>query len=101
MGRDIEGTIVPEEEVAVDLGFKDVHAMRRWGTEQGQAVAALEARLRAAEDERDRFLRAGRRMQAVLERIEPTLADPVHRLAVAVVCGKAADWDNVLDDWWS
>jgi hypothetical protein len=96
-------------EVATDLGFPDVPAMRRWETEMGQQIADLEQRLRTAIDERDRFRWHGRRMQMVLERAEtfirggpldkdhPTVSDLL--LAIGVMCGKAVDWDHRLDGW--
>jgi hypothetical protein len=97
---DLEGRPVSEEEAAVGLGFADVREFRRWQTEQGQRVAELENRLRGAERDRDCFLWHVKRMRTVLGKIEPTLTNPLFRLAVGVVCGRAVDWKNELDDWW-
>lgn len=99
MSQDIKGTPVSEEEVAADLGFKDVHDLRRWRTEQGRKVWELEALLREATRDRDEFRWHVRRMRTVLEKIEPTLTDPLLRLAVGVVLGGAVDWKNELKDW--
>lgn len=63
-----------------------------------------------ATGERGRFLWAGRRMMIVLDRIEafvssrdevsfPEMAD--YLLAISVVCGRAADWDNRLAGWFN
>lgn len=98
--HDLEGTPISEEEAAVSLGFADVLAFRRWQTEQGQRVAELKTRLREAGHDRDEFLWHVRRMTAVLRRIEPTLTDPLLRLAVGVVLGKDVDWGHELSGFW-
>jgi hypothetical protein len=98
--HDLEGHPVSEEEAAVSLGFADVPEFRRWQTEQGQRVAELKIRLREAELDRDMFRWHVRRMEAVLRRIEPTLTDPLLRLAVGVVLGRDVDWKHELKDWW-
>jgi hypothetical protein len=73
---DLEGTPVSEEEVAVGLGFADVPG------------------------DRDCYLWHVKRMRTVLWRIEPTLTDPLLRLAVGVVLGRAVDWKHQLKGWW-
>jgi hypothetical protein len=100
MIHDLEGRPVSEEEAAASLGFADVHEMRRWDTEMGRKVADLEDRLRGAEAECDGYRWQMRRMMAVLKRIEPTLTDPLLRLAVGVVLGREVDWKHKLKDWW-
>jgi hypothetical protein len=97
---DFDGTPVSEEEVAVGLGFKDVAEYRRWRTEQGQRAWQLEMKLREAERDRDCYLWHVKRMRTVLWRIEPTLTDPLLRLAVGVVLGRAVDWKHELKGWW-
>jgi hypothetical protein len=100
MSHDYEGRPISEEEAAVSLGFANVPAFRRWQTEQGQRVWELETKLREAERDRDCFLWHGKRMRTVLGKIEPTLTNPLFRLAVGVVCGRAVDWKNELKDFW-
>jgi hypothetical protein len=97
---DYEGQPVSEEEAAVGLGFADVHEYRRWRTEQGQRAWQLEIKLREAELDRDEIRWHVRRMTAVLAWIEPTLTDPLLRLAVGVVLGREVDWKPQLKDWW-
>jgi hypothetical protein len=100
MTADYEGTPVTEQEAAVGLGFADVPEYRRWRTEQGQRAWELERKLREAELDRDEFRWHVRRMTAVLGRVEPTLTDPLLRLAVGVVLGRAVDWKHQLKGWW-
>ncbi len=105
MNHDLKGTVVDEAHVAADLGFDSVAAMRRWETEMGQKVFELETKLETAEHNRDSFLRTGRRMQTVLERIHASLhrGEPLHPdlvLAIGVVLGKEADWGGRLRGWW-
>ncbi len=102
--QDIIGTEVTEAEVAIDLGFADVHEMRRWETEMGQKVADLEEKLRTTESDRDNFRWHGKRMQVVLERIEEFVdesgsLDPDLSLAIGVVLGKVVDWEHRLKGW--
>lgn len=109
---DIYGRPVSEEEAAKDLGFVNIHEFRRWQTSEGQRFWELANRLRVVEGERDRFLWTGKRMQAVLRRIEPVLvelisgADPATMdlrkllLGLQVADGRGVDWDHVLEDWW-
>jgi hypothetical protein len=97
---DIRGKPISEEEVAADLGFKDVHDLRRWSTEQGRKILDLEYALRTAEGERDRFRWHMRRMMVVLRKIRPIMTDPELFLAIGVVCGESVDWKNELKDWW-
>jgi len=109
---DLQGKVVSEEEVAADLGFANVHDLRRWSTDLGSKVLKLEHELKTAIDERDRFQWIGRhRMMPVFEKLDeilkamqegtipdaPTLAKL--RLAIGVVCGKEVDWDHILKDW--
>ncbi len=98
---DLIGRPVTEEEVAVNLGFANVHEMRRWKTEMGQKVANLERDLRITTDERNRFLQHGLKMQIVLQRVAESgvITDPDTRLAAGVVLGKAVDWEHRLKDW--
>lgn len=111
---DIRGVRVSEEEAANILGFKDVDELNRWDTAQGQRVAELERKLHEAEGDRDQFLWAVRRMQAVLEMIRPVLVE-LHDypppegtgqdlkkliLGIDVVCGTGVDWGKTLADWW-
>lgn len=102
---DMEGTPVSEEEVAQELGFDDVFAFRRWGTDAGREIEELKAKLREAEGDASNFRWHGRRMQAVLERVEQMLkqlpfteTSPIadYLKAIAVVCGREADWGGVL-----
>ena len=108
---DLEGKVVSEEEVATDLGFKDILEFRRWQTDQGYKIAELEHELRITKDDARNFRYAGMRMQKVLEKIEPVLIKlegeniqtdpPLSKLllAIGVVCGRGVDWDHVLKDW--
>lgn len=108
MSENIQGEIVPEEEVATDLGFKDAYELRRWQTDCGNKVIELEHALRQAKDEAKGFRWVGMRQQKVLEKCDYFLAsleacgdDSLGklRLAIAVVTGKGVDWDHVLKDW--
>lgn len=106
-GGDMQGTPVSEEHVALALGFKDVHEMRRWDTEQGQKVFELENKLHSAECDAQRFQWHGKRMMLVLEKVKEHLLGNTELtkeqliLAIGVVTGKAVDWGNTLRslDW--
>ena len=71
--KDLQGTVVSEEEVAKGLGFKDVFELRRWQTDLGHQMMEAQAKLREAESDRDNFRWVGRRMMKVLEKAEPLL----------------------------
>ncbi len=103
MTHELIGRPVSEDEVATDLGFADVIEMRRWETEMGQKLADLERKIRDIENERDRFLWHGTRMQVVLEKIAESIEvnDPDIRLAIGVVLGKEVDWKHRLKGWFS
>jgi len=111
--QDLNGQVVSEEEVALDLGFTDVYEFRRWQTDQGYEIMNLQERLLTARSDANHFRWHGQRMLAVLERAGVVLervgrmgmvgVDPPQLqkllLAIKVVCGHGVDWDNVLDDW--
>lgn len=106
------GKVFSEEEVAVDLGFKDVFEFRRWQTKEGEKVWDLEVKLKTAESDRDQFWWTGRRMELVLEKVKVYLEDYDHGptteeqkerklllLAIEVVCGRGVDWNHDLRGW--
>jgi hypothetical protein len=102
MPEDMTGTPVPESEVAADLGFADTHEFRRWQTDLGRKVAEREHELRQARDEARGYRWHGRRMQAVLERIETAMGAMMpedFRLAIGVALNKAVDWEHRLEGW--
>lgn len=111
MGYNIRGEVVSEAEAATGLGFKDVTEFRRWDTEMGHKVGELEYALKQARDERDRFQSTGRKMMAMLEKVDAVLEGIINgtppedfdlkrmRLAIQVVCGHAVDWNHILDDF--
>jgi hypothetical protein len=105
--------VVSESEVASDLGFKDVHDLRRWQTDLGHQVLELKHKLSIVYGDANGFRWHGRRMVVVLERVLTFLEvldrcgsiavvpAELHKLmlAVRVMCGKGVDWGNTLDDW--
>jgi hypothetical protein len=88
-----------------------VSEFRRWQTEIGNENSELKYALKQAKEEAKRFRYTGRKMQVVLEKIEPFLENinkglgssqgllPELLLAIKVVCGKVPDWGNVFDEW--
>ena len=108
--RKMWGELISEEEASKNLGFKDIIEFRRWQTEEGVARMELEAKLRAAESDRDNFKWHGKRMQKVLEFIEEKDVKPIEQIVgqsdedyikwmVRVVLGKEVDWDNKLKEF--
>jgi hypothetical protein len=97
---DLVGKEVTEAEVAAGLGFGSVFDLRRWETEQGQALARAEEELRRAKNDADSFKWHGERMQRVLEKLKEHLPDTPEnaemRLAIGVVLGKDVDWGKKL-----
>lgn len=102
-GGDMIGTPVSEEEVALGLGFNNVHEMRRWDTEQGHKIFELENKLRTTESDAKNFQWHGKRMMLVLEKVkehlmgEGDLSEADLILAIGVVTGKEVDWGHKLD----
>jgi len=110
--HDMIGTIVSEEEVATDLGFKDVFEMRRWSTEIGTRLTELESKNREMRQDVDRFKWHGERMIVVFDKVKvilDSLRDEQNMhvkkdidkllLAIEVVCGRGVDWEHELDNW--
>lgn len=109
--KDMQGTVVSEEEVAKNLGFADVHELRRWQTDLGHKVMELEHALHTTKDDLRNFKWHGERMLRIFDRIEVFLVDlqkgqtPDQKLieklllGVRVVCGHGVDWNHELKDW--
>lgn len=104
--KNIQGTLVPEEEVAKHLGFTDVFELRRWQTELGHKFIELEYKLYQSKNNAENFKWYGLRQEKILDKIydflnklEPTVEIEKLKLAILVVCGKGVDWDNILKDW--
>ncbi len=83
---------------------------KRWQMDQGHRITELEAELRSVKNDADQFKWIGKRMQVVLEKLKDYLLKTTQNeetepsvflllLAIDVVNGKAADWNNVLKTW--